>query len=519
MIKPIVLVILDGWGIAPAWGGNAISIARTPFFDNAWSRYPRTELFASGEHVGLTGNEAGNSEVGHLNLGAGRLLKQSDKRINEEIASGSFYNNENILALVNHCKKNNSYLHLIGLMSNGRVHSDIDHLYALLEVAKTNGLNRVYIHIITDGRDVPPMSALVFLDELENKIKEIGVGKIASISGRYFAMDRDKRWDRTKLAYDAIIEGVAQTSKSPRLAVSSSYNNNHVDEFIIPTIIADEEKPYQGIAPNDGIMFFNYRADRARQLTNAIIVPDFKEFPKKQNLQNIFFVSMTPYEENYFDNNAKAAFSFEQNIKNTFSEVISLSGLKQLHIAETEKYAHVTYFFGGGNEKPFHGQVNKLIPSPKVPYYNSTPRMSADIITEFTLKNIEKFDFILINYANADMVGHTGDLQATVNACSAVDENLAKICQKVMLLNGCVIITADHGNAEQMLNQNTLEPYTEHTSNKVPFIIFSKNRYTITNNGHSLSSVSPTILNIMGINQPEEMNGESLTANINVKNE
>jgi len=513
--KPkIILIIMDGWGIAPSWGGNAISIAQTPFFDMMWRKYPRTSLFASGVYVGLTGNESGNSEVGHLNIGAGRILEQSDKRILKSIADKSFYKKPAFLEAIENCKKNNSNLHLLGLLSVGKVHSDIEHLFALIDTMKLNDFNRVFIHIITDGRDTPPMSAQFYLEKLENKIKETGAGQIATVSGRFYAMDRDKRWPRTELAYRAIAEGIGNYSDNPRIAISGSYSKGITDEFIRPTIVRNKNK--HTISNKDSVIFFNFRADRARQLTESLVYKDFSAFTRNKVAKDLFFVTMTPYEYDIPDKKVKVAFEFENEIKNTISEVVSKQGMRQLHIAETEKYAHVTYFFDGGNEKPFLGQDNIIIPSPKVATYDQSPEMSADKITNQVIEKIDKYDFVLINYANCDMVGHSGNLEATIRAVETVDKNIEKVCQKNFSLNGVTFITADHGNAEEIINPRTLETDTEHSSNPVPLIVYSKYQMPRLKNKQALANISPSILHLLNIQKPQEMTSDSL---FEIKNE
>lgn len=515
-MNKVILLILDGWGIAPAWGGNAIEMAETPVFDNLWRSYPHTELSASEEAVGLPEKEPGNSEVGHLNIGSGQIVYQNLPGISTTISNGSFFTNPTLLNAVEHVKKNKSNFHVMGLISDGGVHSSIDHIYALLQFAKNNNIKEVYIHAFTDGRDTDPMKSLSFVSELKEKISEIGIGKIDTIIGRYYAMDRDKHFDRTQRAYEAITEGIANTSETPERAISENYRQNRTDEFINPTIISSDESPFVNISDNDAVILFNYRADRARQLTNAFTEENFNGFRRRKKLNNLYFATFAFLEE-FIENPSIKTVFHNHTINEPLAKIISDAGLKQLHIAETEKYAHVTFFFNANREKPYPKEERILINSPKVATFDLKPEMSAPEITSALLSNYKKFDFIVCNYANADMVGHSGNIKATIRACEAIDKELGRIINEVTSNNYTVIITADHGNAEQKINPNNSEPSTEHTTNKVPFIICSKNTKLIrplrTNNnehGKILSDIAPTIIEIMGLNKPMEMTGISL---------
>jgi len=508
IIKPTILIILDGWGIAPAWGGNAISLAKTPDFDKFWANFPRTELSAHGEAVGLPSGEMGNSEVGHLNIGAGRIVKQDMSLISAAIKDGSFFTNQTLISAMRNTKQNGSQLHLMGLVSDGGVHSHINHLYALLTLAKKCGLRKVFIHCFTDGRDSDPMSALQFISRLSEKTKEIGVGEIATISGRYYAMDRDNRWDRTKKAYDAIAEGRGEYAESAIKAVSESYAAGKMDEFIAPTVITREGEPITKVQNKDSVIFFNFRADRARQITQSFVRKNFKGFRRGVTFSNLFFVTMVPYVQEDWGLSIRSAFA-PKNIKNTLSEVISKNNLSQLHIAETEKYAHVTYFFNGAIEKPFPGEDRKIIPSPKVATYDKKPEMSAESVKNYVIGKINNYDFIIVNFANPDMVGHTGNIHAAVMAVEYVDKCIGEIVEAVSKIKGLVIITADHGNVEQMISKSG-GPETEHSISPVPFILVDSARTFQGLHKGKLADIAPTILEIWKIAKPSEMTGISL---------
>ncbi|MEM2715522.1 MAG: 2,3-bisphosphoglycerate-independent phosphoglycerate mutase [Candidatus Thermoplasmatota archaeon] len=486
--RMILLAILDGWGHSNRKRGNAIYYAKKPNFNRYWKIFSKTILEASGENVGLPFWLAGNSEVGHINIGAGRIVEQESLKILRAIKDGSFFENKVLNAAMEKAKK--SRLHLIGLIGDGGVHSMMEHLYALLEMAKINGVKEVYIHCFLDGRDTPPKSAMEYIKQLEDKICEIGIGEIASLIGRYFAMDRDRRWDRTKKAYDMLVKGRRRKVKNAEEGIKIAYMQGETDEFISPTVINEKGRIKNG----DVVVFFNFRADRARQLTEAFTRDDFNAFPRLP--LKIHFITLTRY-----DASLPVPFAFEtENIKNTIGEIISLNGLKQLRIAETEKYAHVTYFFNGGRENPFEGEERILIPSPKVATYDTKPEMSAYEITEIALKNIEKYDFIVINYANPDMVGHTGCWHATLKAIEVVDECVGKIVDVVLRKKGIAIITADHGNAEEMFEDNEIK--TSHTKNPVPFIVAGLD---LKLNKGVLGNIAPTILEIMGLEKSKEM--------------
>ena len=505
--KQYVLMILDGVGLNDEEKGNAFKMANTPNLDRYVEKYPNTYVQTSGMAVGLPEGQMGNSEVGHTNIGAGRIVYQELTRITKEINEGKFFENQVLLNAMNHVKENNSSLHLLGLVSDGGVHSHIDHLYALLEMAKRNNIEKVYVHAILDGRDTSPTSAVDYLKELENKMKEIGVGKVATLAGRYYAMDRDNRWDRVEKAYDAVVNGKGNSFKTVQKAIETSYEAQEFDEFVKPIVIVDDEQePVAKISENDSVVYFNFRPDRARELTKAITMPDFAEFETKK-LNNIYFVTMTKYDEVL--KNVEIAYKPE-NLKNTFGEYISKLGYTQLRIAETEKYAHVTFFFNGGREDKYKGEDRILVPSPKVATYDLKPEMSAYEVTDKTIEAIDskKYDVIIMNFANGDMVGHTGNIEKTIEAVEAVDKCVGRIISKLEEIGGEAIITADHGNCEYMLDLKTGEPITSHSTFDVPMIVVSERVKSITNG--RLCDLTPTLLTLMGENIPEEMTGKSL---------
>lgn len=513
ILKPVILLILDGWGYAPPWGGNAISIANTPYFDHLWRDYSHTLLCASGSCVGLPGHERGNSEVGHLNLGTGRIPLQDSSRINQAIKDGSFFENLVLIEAIEHARKHHGDLHLIGLVSEGGIHSHLNHLFALLELCQRKNFKNVYIQAFTDGRDTDPMGALSRISLLEKKLKSFNFGKIATLSGRYYAMDRDNHWERTAKVYQAMVEGVGQTVSSSLKAVTVAYTQGYGDEYILPMVIVDKKnKPIALVKNGDSIIFFNFRADRARQISQAFMAEKMPYF-KRKKIDHLFFVGMIPYgyeEELKLD--LKSAFKTEM-INNPLAKAISDQGLKQLHLAETEKYAHVTYFFNGGREEPFPGEDRLLIPSPRVANYSQKPEMSVNEITEQLLIKLRKYDFIVVNFANGDMVGHTGNFKAAVRACEAVDQCLGKIISQISPLQSPLLLTADHGNCEEMINIKTGEPHTEHTKNPVPFILVSGQSSVVSRQLRSdgvLADVAPTILEIMDLEPPKEMTGKSL---------
>lgn len=521
--KPVALAILDGWGIATPYSGNAIAQAKTPNFNNLISQYPSMTLRASGEAVGLPWGESGNSEVGHLNLGLGRIIYQDLPRINRAISDNSFYKNEALLKAISHAKKNKSKLHLMGLASSGGVHSSIEHLLALLAFAKEQKIKEVYIHAFLDGRDSPYNSGINFIKDLERQISEYKVGTIATISGRFYAMDRNNHWERTEKAYNAMVKGEGNKSDSPIDAIEESYNKKIYDEEFVPTVITNKSgDPITLIGEDDALIFFNFRADRARQITKAFCLPSFEKIKNREYIKNLLFVCFTEYEE---DLPVEVAFPPEKII-NTLGEVISKENLKQLRIAETEKYAHVTYFFNGGVEKEMKGEEHILVPSPQVDSYDMKPEMSAKEVTDKIIEAIEKdeYDFILVNYANADMVGHTANIKAAIKAVEMVDRCLGRLYKKILEKEGVLLITADHGNAENMFNMQTGTKDKEHTSNPVPFAIIGEDfegktigfqeapsgDLSLVQPQGILSDVAPTILKIMGIKKPPEMTGRSL---------
>lgn len=492
--RPIILTILDGWGVGKHEWDNAIEKAATPLMNSFQENYPCCFLDPSGEAVGLPEGQMGNSEVGHLNIGAGRIVYQDFTRINKAIREKTFFSNPILLEALEKAKSPGSSLHFMGLLSDGGVHSHINHLFALLEMAKKEGIKQSYVHAFLDGRDVPPSSARKYLLALEGKMEEIRYGKIASISGRYYAMDRDKRWERIELALEALVCGKARIAQNPQEALNLAYRHGETDEFVIPTIIVDEnEEPIACIEENDVVIFFNFRPDRARQITSKLADRQFYTF--------------TQYDENF----ALPIIFPPQELINTLGETLSKAGIKQLRIAETEKYAHVTFFFNGGVELAYPGEDRILIDSPKVPTYDLKPEMSAYQVTDRLIEEIEKdkYDVIILNYANADMVGHTGDLEAAALAIEAVDKCLGKLINALQRKGGIALITSDHGNAEKMVDHHTKEPYTAHTSNKVPFIVVGEG-YQLTKDTGQLADISPTILSLLNLEQPEEMTGQSL---------
>ena len=504
--KVKMLMILDGFGINPNKEGNAIALANTPNIDKLMKKYPVAEVHTSGADVGLPDGQMGNSEVGHTNIGAGRIVYQELTRITKSIEDGDFFTNQEFIDAIDNCKKNNSKLHILGLVSDGGVHSHIRHLYGLLEMAKRRDFEDVYIHCFLDGRDTPPASAETYIMQLEEKMKEKGVGKIASISGRFYAMDRDKRWERVKKCYDAIVNGEGNKSGSAISAIESSYQKEVFDEFVEPTLICNGDTPIATISENDSVIFFNFRPDRAREITRALVDPNFDGFENK-NL-NLFFVCFTSYDETM--PNVRIAFKKEPLV-NTFGEVVSKHGYTQLRIAETEKYAHVTFFFNGGEEKQYEGEDRILIPSPKVETYDMKPEMSAYEVTEKVVDaiNSQKYNAIILNYANPDMVGHTGSLEAAIKAIEAIDECVGKVVEAILNNDGTLLITAVHGNSEQMIDYKTGEPHTAHTTNPVPLILVSNdNKYKIKTG--RLADLAPTLLELMNIEKPKEMTGNSL---------
>lgn len=509
--RPVLLIILDGWGINPRADANAIALADPPFYKHLLATFPNTYLEASGEAVGLPDDQMGNSEVGHLNIGAGRIVYQDFTRINKAIAEGPFFDNPALNSGLSAAQKEGATLHLLGLLSDGGVHSHIDHLIALLEMARRKGLRQVRIHPFLDGRDTPPQSALGYVERLERVLHEKcppgGAWKIATLSGRYYAMDRDKRWDRTEKAYRALVLGEGFYHTSAGTAVEKSYEAQLTDEFVKPVVITESDRPVGPIKGGDSILFFNFRADRARQLTRALTDKNFTAFPRPAVPALSSFVTMTAYDETF---DLPVAFP-PVRLDQILGEVVSQRGFKQLRIAETEKYAHVTYFFNGGRETPFEGEERILIPSPReVATYDQKPQMSAYEVTDEVVRQIEsgKFDLMVLNFANPDMVGHSGILKAAMQAVEVIDRCLEKIVTAVLRADGAVLITADHGNLEQMVDYRTGEPHTAHTTLPVPFILVSREKVRLRPGIHA--DIAPTILDLMQIPKPPQMDHESL---------
>lgn len=500
------LIILDGWGLGPDYEGNAVKKAKTLNYDILLKKYPNTVLSASGYDVGLPKGQMGNSEVGHLNLGAGRIVYQDLTRITKSIEDGEFQNNEALNNAINHVKSKGSTLHLIGLLSDGGVHSHNSHLYSLMQLARDKDVEKLEIHCITDGRDVGPASSMKYINDLEKKIKEIGIGHISTIMGRYYAMDRNNQWDRVEKAYRALVDGIGDIFESPSKAVKESYFDNVTDEFIVPLLIRDENGELRTIQDNDAVIFYNFRPDRAREITRAFVDDDFDKF--QRNKKNIKFVCMTQYDKTI--KNVEIAFK-PHFVQNTLGEYLSSQGIKQLRIAETEKYAHVTYFFNGEIEEPFKDEVRILIPSPNVATYDLKPEMSAFELKSKIIDEMEKeiYGVMIINFANPDMVGHTGDIEAAVKAVEAVDKCMGEIVNNIIRIGGTAVITADHGNCEEMLDRSTLARITAHTTNKVPLIVVQNNRNLKLREG-ILADVAPTLLELMDLEKPAEMTGESL---------
>ena len=507
MKKTTILMILDGFGMNESKFGNAIAQSKTPNLDHYFNNYPSCKVFASGLDVGLPHGQMGNSEVGHLNIGAGRIVYQELTRITKALEEGELFHNPVLLNAVANVKASGSALHLLGLVSDGGVHSHNTHLYGLLRLAKQHDIQRVYVHAFLDGRDVPPTSALSYMEELEIKMKEIGVGETATISGRYYAMDRDQRWERVSKAYEAMTLGIGDYAASSTDALRHSYSQNVVDEFVKPTVISNKGTPTATIQPNDSIIFFNFRPDRAREITRAFVDPEFTGFQRTNGFFPVHFVCMTQYDITM--PNVHVAFK-PQLLNNTLGEYISKLGYKQLRIAETEKYAHVTFFFNGGVEAPNPGEERILIPSPKVATYDLQPEMSAYELTDKLIEELHKniYDVVIVNYANADMVGHTGSIDAAIKAVEAVDTCIGKVMEAVMEIDAQVLLTADHGNADEMLDAHG-NIVTAHSTNPVPFILINASEEYALNQG-CLADIIPTMLQLMGIDQPPEMTGKSM---------
>ena len=504
------LIIMDGFGIAPNQHRNAILEAGTPELDKLCARFPHTTIGASGMDVGLPDGQMGNSEVGHLNLGAGRIVYQELTRITKDIQDGEFFKKPELIWAIDTARDNGGDLHLMGLLSDGGVHSHNSHLYALLEMAKQRGMERVYVHCFLDGRDVPPSSGLDYVRQLEEKMAEIGVGKIATVMGRYWAMDRDNLWDRVKRAYDAMVYGEGLTAQSAEEAVQLSYDKGETDEFVQPTVVLQDGKPVACMKANDSIVFYNFRPDRARQLTRAFIYPDFDGFERKGGFFPTQYVTMTQYDETF---TGLRVVNKPVTLKNTLGEYLAANGKTQLRIAETQKYAHVTFFFNGGVEAPNENEDRCLIPSSKVATFDLKPEMSAQEIADEACRRIEsgKYDFMILNFANCDMVGHTGVIPAAVSAVKAVDACVGQVVDCILAQGGRCIVTADHGNADQMVDPANGEPFTAHTTNPVPFILCDPalTHVQLRKNG-KLADIAPTLLEMAHMPQPEEMTGVSM---------
>lgn len=505
--KPVALIILDGFGLRADSQGNAVSQASKPNFDRYWATYPHTNVTACGESVGLPEGQMGNSEVGHLNIGAGRIVYQELTRISKSIRDGDFYANETLLAAIHYAKSNGKKLHLYGLLSDGGVHSHISHLFALLDLAKKEGLEDVYVHAFLDGRDVSPDSAKGYMEDLVNKISELGVGKIATVQGRYYAMDRDKRWERVEKSYRAMVYGEGPKYSDPIRAIVDSYASSLYDEFVLPTVIVDEDgEPNALVESEDAVIFFNFRPDRAIQLSQVYMSEDFQGFDRGPNQpHNLYYVCLTLFNESV---GGYVAYK-SKNLDNTLGDVVSQQGLTQLRTAETEKYPHVTFFFSGGRDVPLPGETRILINSPKVATYDLQPEMSAYELAASTVNEIKanKHDLIILNFANPDMVGHSGLLEPTIKAVEATDECLGLVVEAVLAQGGVAIIMADHGNAE-LVRDAADRPHTAHTINPVPFIVTTKHGKL--RDGGILADVAPTILRLLGLPQPDEMTGRSI---------
>ena len=506
--KPVVLMILDGYGLNSSTKGNGVALAKTPVMDKLMAEYPYVKGYASGLAVGLPDGQMGNSEVGHLNMGAGRIVYQELTRITKSIEDGDFFENTELLGAIENCKKNNSDLHLYGLLSDGGVHSHITHVFALLELAKRNGIKNVYVHCFMDGRDTAPDSGKDFIEKLYDKMEELGVGEIASVTGRYYAMDRDNRWDRVEKAYRALTLGEGNQAACGKCAIKASYEAGKTDEFVEPTVITKDGKPVGVIKDKDSVICFNFRPDRAREITRCFCDDEFTGFDRGSR-KDVYYVCFTDYDVTI--PNKYVAFKKEK-ITNTFGELLAANNITKARIAETEKYAHVTFFFNGGIEEPNKGEDRILVKSPKVATYDLQPEMSALEVCDKLCEAIrsDKYDVIIINFANPDMVGHTGVIDAVIKAIETVDACVGRAVEAVKEKDGVMFICADHGNAEVLVDENTGEPYTAHTTNPVPFILVNyDNEYTLKENG-KLCDIVPTLIDIMGMEKPAEMTGQSL---------
>ena len=506
--KPTVLMILDGYGLNDKCEANAVCEGKTPVMDQLMSQCPFVKGNASGMAVSLPEGQMGNSEVGHLNMGAGRIVYQELTRITKAIEDGDFFENEELLGAIKNCKENNSDLHLFGLLSNGGVHSHITHLYALLELAKRNGIKNVYVHGFMDGRDTAPDGGKEFISQLSDKMEELGVGQIASIMGRYYVMDRDNRWDRVEAAYNALVKGEGNEAECAKCAIAASYEDGKTDEFVVPTVVKKDGKPLATIKDGDSVICFNFRPDRAREITRCFCDDEFTGFDRGAR-KKVHYVCFTDYDVTI--GNKYVAFKKEK-ITNTFGEFLAKNGLKQARIAETEKYAHVTFFFNGGVEEPNEGEDRILVKSPKVATYDLKPEMSAYEVCDKLVEAIEsdKYDVIIINFANPDMVGHTGVEGAAIKAIEAVDECVGKTVEAIKKVDGQMFICADHGNAEQLIDYESGEPFTAHTTNPVPFILVNADPAYKLREGGCLADIAPTLIELMGMKQPAEMTGKSL---------
>lgn len=507
--KPTVLMILDGFGLNERKDFNAVAEAKTPIIDKLMKEYPYVKGYASGMAVGLPDGQMGNSEVGHLNMGAGRIVYQELTRITKEINDGDFFKNEALLAAVENCKKNNSDLHLFGLLSDGGVHSHNTHMYGLLELAKREGLKNVYLHAFLDGRDTAPTSGKGFVEAAQDKMKELGIGKVATVMGRYYVMDRDNRWDRVEKAYKVLVEGIGEIAESGHQAVQQSYDQGANDEFVLPTVIVEDGKAVATIKDQDSVIFYNFRPDRAREITRAFCDEEFTGFERVGGRKKTTFVCFSEYDLTIA--NKLVAFH-KVAIENTFGEFLAKNGKTQLRTAETEKYAHVTFFFNGGVEVPNEGEERLLVKSPKVATYDLQPEMSAFQVAEGLEKAIlsDKYDVIIVNFANPDMVGHTGIESAAIKAIEVVDQCVGKAYEALLSVDGQMFICADHGNAEQLLDYDTKESFTAHTTNPVPFILVNYDKEYTLREGGCLADIAPTMIEMMGMEQPVEMTGKSL---------